>query len=67
MKGQFLFDLIIGWVLYTKEGKDTANKLITNVVNSAKKKATNNNLLGTLVKKEPAKNNIADNNILNKK
>lgn len=36
MRGQFLLDMLIGWVVYTKEGKETANKLVQKSVEIAK-------------------------------
>lgn len=28
MRAQFLIDMLIGWIIYTPEGKKTANKII---------------------------------------
>ena len=36
MRGQFLFDMLVGWVIFTKEGKETANKVFNKAVDIAK-------------------------------
>ncbi len=44
MTRQFLLDMIIGWILYTKEGKNTANNIVNKAVNIAKNNLQKNNV-----------------------
>ena len=48
MRAQFLIDMLIGWIIYTPEGKKTANKIIIEankmIENTVKNVIKNNNI-----------------------
>lgn len=48
MRAQFLIDMLIGWVIYTPEGKKTVNKIMIEankmIENTVKNVIKNNNI-----------------------
>lgn len=56
MRGQFLLDMLIGWIVYTKEGKETANKVFNKAMIFAKDNLKNININSFLCEKNEVKN-----------
>lgn len=55
MRVQFLTDMLIGWVIYTKEGKEAANRLLNEATKLLKDNLKSNNIKLPFVEKKEKK------------